>query len=430
MYSPEQIKEATLSVFSPLDGTYVDTLCQVLDLVRSRPGVTRPELTRLSGLGRNVVSQRAQQLTDAGLIEEGPLGRSTGGRAPRELRFRAESGHVLAAELGATGIGIALADLAGRIVDQVHVANDVARGPEPSLELVDQHFRRLRDRHSHLPLWAAGVCLPGPVEWRTGRPVAPPIMPGWDGFDVRGFFAKRHGVPVWVDNDVNAMAVGELRAGIARDEADFLYVKVGTGIGAGLVSGGRLHRGAQGAAGDIGHVAVGTETDVLCRCGQAGCLEALAGGAALARDARRAAADPRSGWLARRAGQVTRLTSADVITASLHGDAAASELLRTSATLVGQSLARMVNFFNPSLIVLGGEVGRSSDLYLATVRQVVLDRSLPLATRSLSIDVSPLGNEAGVRGAAFLAIDELLSREALAQWITDASPVGLQQASV
>jgi predicted NBD/HSP70 family sugar kinase len=128
------------------------------------------------------------------------------------------------------------------------------------------------------------------VEFATGPLVAPPIMSGWDRYPIRKRLAQRFRVPVWVDHDVNLMALGALRSGLARGEQDLLYIKIGTRIGAGLVSGGRLHHGAQGCAGDVGHVAVLGDPTIVCRCGNVGCLEALAGGAALAREATAAAA--------------------------------------------------------------------------------------------------------------------------------------------
>ncbi|MGB3828390.1 MAG: ROK family protein, partial [Ornithinimicrobium sp.] len=228
----------------PAGGTSADdTLLTVLELVRSHGVRTRPELVRASGLGRNVVTARLQQLLDAGLVAEGTLGRSTGGRAPRELAFRHDAGHVLVAALGATGASIALAELGGHLVEQRRLALDVTCGPDRVLEEVDIHFRSLRERFPNLPVWGVGVGVPGPVEWSSGRPVAPPIMPGWDGFDIRGFFESRHQAPVWVDNDVNLMAIGEGRCGTAQGAHDFVNIKVGTGIGAGIVSGDRLHRG-------------------------------------------------------------------------------------------------------------------------------------------------------------------------------------------
>ena len=132
-------------------------------------------------------------------------------------------------------------------------------------------------------LWGIGIGVPGPVEFGSGRPISPPIMPGWDGYPIRERFTQRYRAPVWVDNDVNLLALGEWRSGVASGHDNVVVVKIGTGIGAGIISDGRLHRGAQGSAGDVGHIQVTDDPAVLCRCGNVGCLEALAGGAALGR---------------------------------------------------------------------------------------------------------------------------------------------------
>lgn len=397
-----------------LPADHIDSLVSVLDAVRSSSATTRPEIARLTGLGRNVVSDRTGQLVAAGLLAEGELGRSTGGRAPRELRFRSEAGVVLVAELGATSIDVAASDLAGNLSHCHEEPADVTNGPEVVLSRVADLFDEiLAQMPPGTNVWGVGLGLPGPVEFETGTPVSPPIMPGWDRYDVRGFFGSRFQVAVWVDNDVNVMALGELRGGTAAGPREFIFVKVGTGIGAGLVSRGELHRGAQGCAGDIGHAAVGA-SDVLCRCGQRGCLEALAGGYALGRDGLGLARAGTSTLLTRALADGREISAETVIWAAQHGDPAARELVAASARLLGESLARMVNFFNPSLILIGGGVASAGDMYLAEVRQSVIARSLPLATRSLQISRSPLGDRVGLRGAAFMVVDELLSPERLA----------------
>ena len=400
---------------SLLVGESIESVVSVLDAVRVSGATTRPEIARLTGLGRNVVADRAGQLIAAGLLTEGAMGRSTGGRAPRGLRFNAAAGVILVAGLGATSIEVAAADLAGNISMARGEAADVTLGPTDILGRVAELFDELvvslpGDAH----VWGVGVGLPGPVEFDTGTPVSPPIMPGWDGFDVRSFFAARYDAPVWVDNDVNVMALGELRGGLAAGHRDVVFVKVGTGIGAGLVSRGLLHRGAQGCAGDIGHIAVG-ESSVQCRCGQLGCLEALAGGYALGRDGLELAHSGGSPALASELAAGHEVTAQSVVDAALRGDPAARGLVTESARLLGEALAQVVNFFNPSLILIGGGVAAAGDLYLREVRLAVLSRSLPLATRSLEILQSPLADRAGLRGAAFMVVDELLSPAGLSR---------------
>jgi len=412
----------------------LDTLVTVLDLVRFGHARTRPEVARRAGLGRTVVTQRLAQLVDSGMVVEGALGPSTGGRAPRELRFRAEAGAVLVAELGATSLAVGIADLAGELRDQREEPWEIATGPERTLARVETLFDELRAAQAAGAVWGIGVGVPGPVEYSSGRPVAPPIMPGWDGYPVRDRLAARYDAPVWVDNEVNAMALGEFRAGLGRGTSDLIYIKIGTGIGAGLISGGRLHRGAQGCAGDIGHVALGGSVpgaaERVCRCGNVGCLEALAGGAALAAEAIRVARSGLSPALAARLAAAGTLGAADVVRAAEFGDAAAVEMLQRAGRLVGETLAALVNFFNPSTVLLGGGVGASGDLLLAAVRQAVYRRSLPLATRDLRIVRSELGDRAGLVGAGSMVLDELFSRERLGRWIQAGTPAGRAELAV
>ncbi|MFC4002422.1 ROK family protein [Prauserella oleivorans] len=407
---------------------HVDSLVSVLDLVRSGTARTRPEIGRRSGLGRTVVTQRVNQLIDRGLLEEGELGPSSGGRAPRELRFRARAGVILAAELGATSIGAGVTDLAGTVLAEHEEAADIAQGPERILgrveELFDELLTQVRASGGPRSIWGVGIGLPGPVEFATGRPSAPPIMPGWDGYPVRDRFTTRYNAPVWVDNEVNAMALGELRAGSARGQRDILYIKIGTGIGSGLVSGGRLHRGSQGCAGDIGHAAVADDTEVVCRCGNTGCLEAYAGGAAIARDGEAAAREGRSEYLAGVLADAGRVTAADVARAAQSGDRTSVELLTRAGRLVGSLLATLVSFYNPALVIIGGGVAGAGDLLLAAVRESVYRRSLPLATRELRITRSTLSDRAGLVGAAFMVIDELFTAERLAHWVEAGAPAG------
>jgi glucokinase-like ROK family protein len=411
---------------APVSTDHLDGLVTVLQLVRSGQARTRPELTRISGMGRGAVTQRVGELLDSGLLVESELGRSTGGRPPRELAVRAEAGLVLVAPLGATHLAAGVTDLTGRVLDFVEEPGDIAAGPEATLARLEELFDQLLagDAVPDAPVYGIGVGLPGPVEFASGTPVNPPIMPGWDGYPVRTRLSDRHDVPVWVDNDVNLMALGELRVGAARNQQDVIYVKIGTGIGAGLISSGRLHRGTQGAAGDIGHATVDAAGGVVCRCGNVGCLEALAGGAALSRDGTTAAEEGRSEFLARILATGRPLAAADVAAAAQHGDPVAVELLTRSGQLVGETLATLVSFFNPSLILLGGRVALAGDMILASVREAVYRRSLPLATRDLRIDRSTLTPDPALSGAAHMVLDELFSRQRLGRWLPAGSPSG------
>jgi len=400
-------------------------LSAVLDLIRPGRATTRSQLEAVTGLSRKLVSQRITELADVGLVEASSLGPSTGGRAPRRLRFVAEAGHLLIAHFGATAVGLAIADLSGRLVARSQIAHAISEGPEPALRLAFESWdQMLAARHREAPIWGIGIGVPGPVEFSTAKLVSPPIMPGWHDFAIRQAVQERYDAPVWVDNDVNAMALGELRVGEAAGVQDFLYVKIGTGIGAGVVSRGVLHRGGQGVAGDVGHIAIREHAGVLCHCGKSDCLEAVAGGAALVAAAERAAHEGDSPVLAERLQASGGLTVQDLRFAAERGDAVSLGLLTQSGRLVGEMLAAVVNFFNPSLIVVGGQVAEASDVLLAAVRQSIYERSLPLATRDLRVVRSLHSQVVGVTGSAFTVIDELFSPGVLGRWIGAGSPAG------
>jgi glucokinase-like ROK family protein len=401
---------------APEDG--LDAFVLVLDEIRYGRSRSRSELVEHTGLSRGVVAQRLGQLIGLGLVVEGEVGPSTGGRPPRQITFRADAGHILVADLGATSIDVAVTDLEGRILGHRDEPADVAAGPEPILRRVDDLFAELRSATLDLPgrLWGVGIGIPGPVEFRTGRPISPPIMPGWDGYDIRQRFGDRYEAPVWVDNDVNLLALGEWRSGIAAGHDQVVVLKVGTGIGAGIISNGHIHRGAQGSAGDVGHIQVVDDASVICRCGNVGCLEALAGGGALGRDGEAAALAGQSQRLRTALDQHGRVTAADVARAASFGDPVAVAMLQAAGRRVGFVLASIVNFFNPSLIVVGGGVAQSGDQLLASIRETVYRRSLPLATRDLVIQRSSLGAMAGIIGASAMVVDQLFSRDSMARW--------------
>ncbi len=408
----------------PLPEEVLDGLVAVLDEIRLGRSRSRPELIARTGLGRAIVARRVEDLIERGLVAEGVPGPSTGGRPARQLTFRGDAGHVLVADLGATSIDVAVTDLEGRILGHHDEPARIEDGPERCLERVDVLFDALLRTTEAIPgrLWGVGIGVPGPVEFGSGRPISPPIMPGWDGYPIRERFVERYGAPVWVDNDVNVLALGEWRSGVAAGHDNVIVIKIGTGVGAGIISGGRLHRGAQGSAGDVGHIQISEDPSIVCRCGNVGCLEALAGGAAIGRLGEEAALEGSSTRLGVALDQHGTVSAADVARAASAGDAVAVEILRSAGRRVGSMLASVVNFFNPSLVVIGGGVANSPDQLLVAIRDAVHRRSLPLATRDLLIERSSLGALAGVIGASSMVVDQLFSRSAIAHWIEAGDP--------
>ena len=367
------------------------------------------------------MTQSVQQAIDVGLLEDGDLAPSGGGRPSRLLRFRAEAGHVFAGLISATEIVAAVATLDGTVLSSLHERWRADDRPEETLEELDNLFVRLARKTRTQP-WAFGIGVGGPVDFSTGRLVAPPIMPGWNGYSVRSWLRERYDAPVWVDNDVNLMALGEWYKGTPRDGRDLLYIHVDEGVGAGLVSRGTVFRGDTGAAGDIGHIQVTDDETALCRCGQIGCLEAVAGGWRLVRELTERAGE--SPLLSARLAEKGLLTAEDVGLAALAGDSLAAAEVVQGARLVGVTTANLVNFVNPGTVVLGGGALRVGDFVFRTFEEALRRRTSKLAGQRLRVRPASLDFREGVTGAAILAIEHLFGPASVGLWIENGSPLG------
>ena len=398
-----------------------EILSLVLTNVRRNGTTTRPKISNETGLSRTLITKHVEMGLNLGILDEGKLAKSTGGRAPRLLQFNKNRGFLLLAELGASGMAIAISDLLGNPQQIFEVSIDISQGAQTVLTEVEKVFDSLlKDGKGNL--WGIGIGLPGPVEFATGVPMSPPIMPGWDKYNVRTRFSAKYEVPVWVDNDVNLMALGESTNNSDSKQQELIYIKIGSGVGAGIICRGALHRGAQGCAGDIGHIAIPQATEVICRCGNVGCLEAFSGGFALARDANAAAANGTSKFLKDKLLEMKYLSAMEVIEGANHGDSWCVDAIATAGRNVGEVLATLINFYNPSLVVIGGGISSAGNPLLAAIREAVYRRSLPLATRDLEIRIGEIDNRAGLRGAAEMVLSELFAPEVLGQWVANGVP--------
>ncbi|MFD6415257.1 ROK family protein [Streptomyces sp. NPDC060194] len=381
---------------------------RLLRLLRDGGPNSRAQLGDQVDLSRSKLAVEVDRLLETGLVVADGLAASRGGRRSHNIRL-APSLRFLGVDIGATSIDVAVTNAELEVLGHLNHPMDVREGPVAVFEQVLAMAAKLKATGiAEGGFDGAGIGVPGPVRFPEGVPVAPPIMPGWDGFPVREALSQDLGCPVMVDNDVNLMALGEMHAGVARSVNDFLCVKIGTGIGCGIVVDGHVHRGATGSAGDIGHIQVDPDGR-LCNCGNKGCLEAHFSGAALARDAEAAVAAGLSDELAQRKERGGLLTSADVAVAAAAGDPTSIELIRAGGNSVGQVIAGLVSFFNPGLVVIGGGVTGLGHTLLAAIRTQVYRQSLPLATGNLPIVLGELGQVAGVTGAARLISDHLFS---------------------
>ncbi|WP_111646882.1 ROK family transcriptional regulator [Actinoplanes lutulentus] len=463
-------------------------LGDVLQLFRTQPTLTRADVMAQTGLSRSTVNQRLDALLGAALVVPSGEGAPTGGRPASRFAFNSDRGVLLVADIGASGMRIALCNLRGEVRHEREQDIDVADGPSPVLTAVDSAFRALLASAGCDPadVHGIGIDVPGPVDFDSGQVVSPPIMSGWDRYDIPAWFTGRYDCPVLVDKDVNAMAVGEHRS-VHPHVRQLLMIKAGTGIGAGMIIDGGVYRGADGAAGDIGHIqlsvvpdrlagpgplagsglagsglagpglagpglagpglagpglagpglagpglagpglagpglagpglagpglagsglagsgfagsgtrsAFGGEGEPVCRCGNTGCVEAYAGGWALVRDLTEAGRNVR--------------TVSDAVALIRTGDVTAVRLARRAGRILGHAIADSVSLLNPSVVVVGGQLAEIEEQLFAGIREMVYRRSLPLATRKLTIVATTLGPRSGLVGMALLLADSIFA---------------------
>ncbi|HTK08747.1 MAG TPA: ROK family protein [Ktedonobacteraceae bacterium] len=373
--------------------------------------ISRAQIVEAFGVSRSKISGEVAGLLQAGLLAEEGLKDSDGGRPSTLLYIPRTAGLIAAVDLGVTSMDVALTTLGGSILARRSESCHIRHGPEVILPRIKTLLTALLAEQGATPqqVVGIGIGIPGPVEHGTGIPFAPPQMPEWDRFPFKEAFIDEYSAPVFVDNDANVMALGEHRRGAAIGVHHVIFVKVGTGIGSGIIANGTLYRGAQGSAGDLGHISL-DPNGPLCICGNKGCLGALAGGDALARRAEEAARKDSSSLLCEMLEEKGCLDAVNVGKAAARGDACAIAIIREAAKLIGEALAILVSLLNPDMIVIGGGVARIGNILLAEIRSVIYQRSLPLATRHISIVPTKLDHVVGVIGANALAMEGLLEK--------------------
>lgn len=391
----------------------------LFDLVRSGHATTRPELVNVSGAGRKAVTERVGQLVDAGLLMDAGLHPSGGGRPVRKLAVDSSAGHVVAVIIGSTEITVARVDLAGHVIVSVQSEWEIERGPQETMqrlaEMIDDTSTSARILTSP---WTIAVGLPGPVEFSTARLIAPAIMPGWDGFSPRAWLRERYDAPVWADNQVHLMALGEWHAS-RLPRRDMLFIEVGVDVGAGLVVDGRVLRGERGGAGAIGHIRV-SEGGPVCRCGKVGCLEVSAGGWSILLQATTRA---RESTLLTKMLERGPLTLEDIGIAARQGDQVVGALLHRAAVAVSEVASSLVTFINPGEVVLGGGVLQAGPSFVQTMEATIRTTGPDLVTERLVVRPSSLSDGYGILGAARLALDAILAPQSLARWLSSGTPV-------
>ena len=373
---------------------------EVFALIRSGAASTRSEIARATGLSRTAVTARLAALMAAGLVVEAEEGPSSGGRPPSTLRFNSRSGVVLAGALGRSRTQLAVCDLDAEVLAAADLDQEVGIGPDDLMPLVASRFATLLESAGRTvaDVRGVGLSIPGTVDFAAGASLDSPIMRGWDGVPLAPYLRELVDAPTVVDNDANALALSE-RRGHLQTFRHALLVKASTGLGAGIVSEGRILRGALGAAGEIGHVKSPAADGLRCRCGDIGCLEAVAGGWALVQALREQG---------REVGHVR-----DLVAMAREGDGEARRLVRDSGRRTGEVLAAAVNLLNPEAVIVGGDMALAYDTFVAGLRETVYSKATALATRELQIVPTTYGERSGVVGCASMVLEQVLSAAAV-----------------
>ena len=353
------------------------------------------EELRLSRAGVTII---INDLIENGIIHETESRSTPSGRPPVVLELNSDCGLVAAIDIGASHLSIALGDLSTRILEETEMPFQITDGPESGLKIVATTLQAMLDKCGLKikDLSAIGVSVPGPVITDAGMVMAPPIMPGWDRFPIRDTLEKLWNVPVTVNNDADMGALGEWAYGAGRGEENIAFIKVGSGIGAGIIINQQILVGATGSAGEIGHLTVDTNGP-LCTCGNHGCLEAFASGRAIVLQARKLVKSGKRTLLSEH--DPNTISVRDVADAAHRGDLASQEILNASGTFIGIAIAGLINLINPGVVIIGGGVAESGDLLTAPIRKMVKERSLRASEHAVRITTAMLGRRSTLIGA-------------------------------
>ncbi len=383
---------------------------RIVRLLRVRGPLTRAELSRRAGVSRSTISAIVGELLAADLIREvadGSADRPRGqvGRPGSLLALNPAAGAAIGVDVDHEQLRVIVADLAHTVLaetsEPLEIDHDAADAMALASGLIDRVLEQANlDRHRVL---GVGMALAGPIEQPAGTVRPSSISPSWVGIDAGAAMGAKLGVPVFVDNDANLGALAELMWGAARGVSDGAYVRVGTGIGAGLIIGGAVYRGAIGTAGEIGHSTMAQDGPV-CRCGNRGCLERVAGGRALLHS------------LAGNHG--SEITLQQMLEHALEGEAACRRIIADAGYVIGVQVATLCNLLNPERVIIGGPLSPAGDILLDPLRHTISRSALPIAAETVQVVLGELGDRAAALGAVALVLQRVdpLVNETTTTW--------------
>ncbi|QPL05256.1 MULTISPECIES: ROK family protein [Actinomyces] len=413
----------------PPSFVHVTQLSDLIAQARSYPqGVARADLVESLSMGRNAVDRRLRTAVEMGLLVPAGRGVSTGGRAPEMWRFNPDAATILTLSVSYRRTTAALMSIGGHVLERV--TWDAGLLDEPAQVLADAvgHLTTLRSARPDLPPpWGVGVGLPTPVDFRDGsivRPVAGTNgLTSWTGLPLRRTLAEALQLSVWVDDEVNLMALAAAsRVGAPKD---LLYIRFSLGLGMGIVSSGQVHRGAGAASGEIAHIQMAGASGPSCRCGRRGCLETVVSGGAMEQAASTPQALKTSSYLRAVMSKQNEIRDIDVFRGVAQGDRVCVRIATEAADRLAIVLAVVTTTYNPGEIVLGGDVTASGQLFAQVVGQALRRRVLPSTSERLRIRMGDPDD--ALIGACRLAADRLLSPHVMHTWLAHGSPVGVDE---
>ncbi len=371
--------------------------------------ISRADLARKLEVSRSTASELAAELLDTGLVAEGGDGPSRGGRRPILLRFQDEAHVILGVDMGASHVAVAVTDLRGRVLVWTEEAHPVRDDPSGTraliIRLADEVLGRVPGAARRL--LGIGIAVASPVDHLDPLHLSETVLPAWKGRSGFELLRERYGVPVFVDNDANLGALAERWWGGGRGLDHFTFIKLATGIGAGLIFRGQIYRGATNAAGEIGHISIDPRGEP-CVCGNRGCLVTFVGGDALVRKAETLVAENPGSLLAERC-----ISPGSIEEAALLRDPVAMQLVREAAQHLGVAIAGLLNLLNPGAVILGGSMARLKEDLLVPLRETVVRRTLVSSVAASEIRVSDLGPQGIALGASTLVLSLALANPAL-----------------
>jgi glucokinase-like ROK family protein len=360
--------------------------------VRLAGSLTQAEIARSTGLSAATVSNIVRELRDNGTVQVTPT--SSGGRRARSVALSGDAGIVVGVDFGHSHLRVAVGNLAHQVLAEQSEPIDVDASASQGFDRAEQLVARLVQSTGISPQKVLGVGLgvPGPIDVESGTLGSTAILPGWGGINPRQELSDRLGVPVQVDNDANLGALGELVWGGGRGVKDLAYIKVASGVGAGLVIDGRIYRGPGGTAGEIGHITL-DESGPVCRCGNRGCLETFTAA--------------RYVLELLRGSHGEGLTIPKMVQLGREGDPGCRRVIGDVGRHIGMGVASLCNLLNPSRVVLGGDLAEAGELVLGPIRESVSRYAIPSAAQRLSVVPGALGARAEVLGALALVLSEM-----------------------